>query len=251
MMKQRLKFYTGLIGLIGVAVHTPSLAEHSLQVGLVTSANSSFYEDVGNEGYLLPLVIADYDRFYLQGISGGYRFYSDEAGQSLALEIRRTFDGFDSDDSDALAGMADRDAAWEAGLAYEVSMAGGQVKAKLMQDIADTHNGFSARFEYERPLWTDDAHMLSWHAGSEYWNSRKTDYYFGVAAEEAAPARSAYTADENYSFYIGSNLVKRIDDKITLLASAEYLRAGDAVNDSPITVRQDQWSAYVGVFYEF
>ncbi|WP_316364191.1 MipA/OmpV family protein [Candidatus Thiodiazotropha sp. CDECU1] len=251
-MVQRLKFYTGLIGLIGVAIHTPSLAERSVQAGLVTSANSSFYEDAGNEYYFLPLVIAEYDRFYLQGISGGYRFYQDDGGQSLALEIRRTFDGYSSDDSDALEGMADRDAAWEAGLAYEVGIAGGQAKAKLMQDISDTHKGLSVRVEYERPFWTNDTHMLSWYAGSEYWNGKKTDYYFGVSPEEATAAtRHDYTADESYRFYLGSNLVKRIDDNISLLASAEYLRADDAVDDSPLTTRQDQWSAYIGVFYEF
>lgn len=250
-MAQRLKLYIGLIGLVGVAIHTPSLAERSVQVGLVTSANSSFYEDAGNEYYFLPLVIAEYDRFYLRGVSGGYRFYQDDGGQSLALEIRRTFDGYSSDDSDALTGMDDRDAAWEAGLAYEISIAGGQAKAKLMQDISDTHNGFSARFEYERPYWTNDAHMLSWYAGSEYWNRNKTDYYYGVTADEATDTRSDYTADENHSFYLGSNLVKRLDDNTRLLASAEYLRADDTVNDSPLTTRQDQWSAYVGVFYEF
>jgi outer membrane scaffolding protein for murein synthesis (MipA/OmpV family) len=250
-MVRRLKFYTGLIGLIGVVINTPSLAEQSVQVGLVTSVNSGFYKDVGEEYYVLPLVIAEYDRFYLQGTHGGYRFFQDNDGQSLALEIRHTFDGYRSDDNDALASMADRDAAWEAGLAYEVNMAGGQIKTKLMQDISDTHNGFSARFEYERPYWIDDALIVSWYTGSEYWNGKKSNYYFGVTPEEAMPTRSVYAPDENYSFYLGSNVFKRIDDNITLIVSAEYLRMSDAAYDSPLTNRKDQWSAYAGVFYQF
>ncbi|MET0007222.1 MAG: MipA/OmpV family protein [Candidatus Thiodiazotropha sp. 6PLUC9] len=254
MMAQRLKLYTALIALIGAVISTPSLAELDIQVGLVTAVNSTYYTDLDEEYYLLPLVIAEYDRFYLQGIHGGYRFFQDDEGQSLALEIRRTFDGYSSDDiddSDTLAGMAERDQAWEAGLAYEVGMVGGQAKAKLMQDISDTHNGFSARFEYERPFWTGDAHMFSWYAGSEYWNSKKSDYYFGVKPEEATSTRSVYTADGNYSFFLGSNLIKRINNSVTVLASVEYIRATDAVNDSPLTNREDQWSSYIGIFYQF
>jgi outer membrane protein len=250
-MASKLKLYTSLIGLIGTASNTPSLAEHSVKIGLVTAANSSFYQDMDKEYYILPLVIAENDRFYLQGVQGGYRFFQDDEDQSLALEIRRTFDGYISDDSDALVGMADRDAAWEAGLAYEIGIAGGQVKTKLMQDISDTHNGFSARFEYERPIWTNDALMVSWYAGSEYWNSKKTNYYFGVTPEEATAARSVYTTDESYSLFLGSNAIKHIKNDISVIASAEYLQVTDAIYDSPLTTRKDQWSTYIGVFYQF
>jgi outer membrane protein len=250
-MAKKLKLYSGLICLIGVVINTPSQAERRFEIGLVTSTNSSFYKDAGQEYYVLPLLIAEYDRFYLQGVQGGYRLIQDYEDQSLALEIRHTFDGYASDDSDALEGMDDRDAAWEAGLAYEVGMAGGQAKAKLMQDISDSHNGFSVRLEYERPFWTDDTLMVSWYSGSEYWNSKKTDYYFGVTSEEATSMRSVYTADESYSFFLGSNAFKRIDDNVTLIVSAEYLRISDAVFDSPLTDSQGQWSAYAGVFYQF
>ena len=250
-MKQRLKLYTGIIGLISVAISTTSFAEHSLQLGLAASVNTSFYEDVGEERYAFPLIIAEYDRFYLQGIHGGYRFFQNEKDQSLALEIRRTFDGYNSKDSDALAGMDDRDAAWEAGLAYEITMADGQAKAKLMHDISNNHNGFSARFEYERPLLMDAAHLVSWYTGLEYWSRRKTDYYFGVTPEEAMSAHPVYAPNKSYNFNFGVNTFKRLNDKFTVIFNAEYLRASDAVNDSPLTTRQDQWSAYAGVFYRF
>ncbi|MEW8506102.1 MAG: MipA/OmpV family protein [Candidatus Thiodiazotropha sp.] len=250
-MGQRLKRYTGLAGLFCAAVGTPLLADHSMQMGLVASANSSFYKGAAEEHYLLPLLIADYDRFYLQGINGGYRLYKDDNGQSLALELRRTFDGYNSDDSDALEGMGDRDGAWEAGLAYEMGMAGGRAKVKLMQDISATHDGFSAGIEYERKLWVDDAHAVTWYAGSEYWSGRKTDYYFGVTREEATSTRAIYSADKSYSFSLGSNAIKRIDNNLSLIASAEYLWMTDAVKDSPLTARQDQWTAYAGIFYQF
>lgn len=246
-----LKVYTALIGLIGTTVSSSLLAEHKVQVGLATSVNSNFYKDMGEEYYFLPLVIAEYERFYLQGVHGGYRFFQDDDGQSLALEIRRTFDGYRSEDSDALEGMANRDAAWEAGLVYEVNIAGGQAKAKLMQDISDSHNGFSARFEYERPFWMGDAHMVSWYAGSEYWSSKKTDYYFGVTDDEETAMRSVYTADESQSLFLGANALKRISDDITVIVNAEYQQVSAAVNDSPLTTRKDQWSAYAGVFYQF
>jgi outer membrane scaffolding protein for murein synthesis (MipA/OmpV family) len=73
----RLNHYTGLIGLLSIAFNTPSQAENSVKVGLVASVNSSFYKDVGEEYYVLPLVLAEYGRFYLQGIHGDYRLFED------------------------------------------------------------------------------------------------------------------------------------------------------------------------------
>ena len=250
-MAIRLKLYAGFIGLIGAAINTSSMAERSVQLGLVASANSSFYKGVDEEYFLLPLMIAEYDRFYLQGTHGGFRFFKDDNDQSLALELSYTFDGYKSSDSDALRGMDDRDPAWEAGLVYEVGLAGGQAQTKLMQDVSGRHKGFSAGLQYERPFWTDDGLVVSWYARSEYWNSKKTDYYFGVSREEATSSRSFYAADKSYRFYLGSNVSKRINDNISLIASAEYLRMSVAANDSPLTDRQDQWSAYAGVFYQF
>lgn len=253
-MAAQKKLHAVLAGFIATATSTPSVAESELQLGVVTAVNTTFYEDLGEEYYLLPLMIAEYGRFYLRGVHGGYRFFQDDEGQSLALEVRRTFDGYgkdDIDDGDALAGMSDRDAAWEAGLAYETPLAGGQMKARLMQDISNTHDGLSVRFEFERPLWTDQSHMLSWYAGSEYWNSKKTDYYFGVTPGETTANRSLYTADDSSSSFVGGNLIKQIDKNISILANIEYLRMSDAVSDSPLVDRQDQWSAYAGIFYQF
>ncbi len=250
-MIRKLKLYTGLIGLIAALISPPLLAERSLQIGLATSANNSFYSGVDEEHYIFPLVIAEYDRFYLKGTHGGYRLLQDKEGQSLALEFRRTFDGFSSKDSNALMGLADRNGAWEAGLAYERNLAGGQVKAKLLHDISNNHNGFSSRLEYERPLLINEPHMVTWYAGAEYWNSKKTNYYFGVTREEQTSVRSTYAADESYSLFLGSNALKRISKKITLIVSAEYLWMTDVVDDSPLTTRQEQYSAYAGIFYQF
>jgi outer membrane protein len=222
-----------------------------VQIGLVTSVNSSLYNDEGKEYYLLPLLIADYDRFYLKGTHGGYRLFQVNDRQTLALEIRYTFDGYESSDSDALAGMEDRDSAWEAGLAYEISMAGGQLKTQLMQDISNSHNGFSARFEYERPFLMEDTLMVSWYTGSEYWNQKKTNYYFGVNREEETSTRPVYTTGDSYSAIIGSNAAKRINENFNIIVSAEYLWMSDTVDHSPLTDRQDQWSAYTGIFYQF
>lgn len=250
-MAQSTKYSRGVAGLLCMAAGTLSQAASDIQVGLVGSANSTFYKQMDQEYYLLPLIIAQYDRFYLQGISGGYRLVQFEEGQSLSLELRHTFDGYSSDDSDALRGMADRDPAWEAGLAYEVDLAGGQMKTKLMQDISNTHKGFSARIEYERPYWTRDDLMFSWYTGSEYWNDKKSDYYFGVTAAEANATRDEYTADQSHSLFVGTNALMQISENLRLIISAEYLRMSDSVKQSPLTERQDQWSTYAGIFYHF
>jgi outer membrane protein len=226
-------------------------SELHLQVGVVASANSSYYQGVGHEQFVLPLVIAEYKQFYVQGTFAGYRLYQGESGQGLAVEIGGTFDGYESGDAGFLLGMADRKSAWEAGLVYWAPVAGGQLTGKLMQDVSDKHGGFSARLDYERPLWMDETQLISWFAGAEYWNRAKSDYYFGVTASEARSDRPLYSAPDSVSLFVGGNFIKQLSPRFSLIVSADYRTASGAVKNSPLVARTDQWSAYSGVFYEF
>jgi outer membrane protein len=240
-----------LLGLTSALLGTPALAESDLRIGLSASANTSLYEGVGSEQYLFPLLFLEQDRLYFHGIRGGYRFLRDDQGQSLALEVRRTFDGYDHDDSAALAGMADRKPAWEVGLVHEFGVAGGQIKTSLMHDVSDRHNGFSAKGEFERPLLQQENYQLSWYAGLEYWSDGKADYYFGVDHLEARPRRPDYDPEEVYFLSLGGNAAMRIDERFSVVFNAEYSLASDGVGDSPLVTRRDQWSAYGGLFYRF
>ncbi|MBN0989565.1 MipA/OmpV family protein [Amphritea pacifica] len=222
-----------------------------VQVGLVASVNSSFYRGADNDLFVLPLVIAEYGRFYLNGVDAGYRFYQREDGQRFAIEVGRTFDGYESGDSSFLSGMAERKAVWEARIVYEALVGGGRLKGKLMQDISDRHGGFSARLNYEHLFWQNETTMVTWVTGGEYWDSAKTDYYFGVRDSETRLNRQAYSASENLSLFVGSNVIKKLSPNVSLVLSAEYRMAGDAVDESPIVADGDQWSAYGGIFYKF
>lgn len=241
-----------LIGLSSLSLADDGAeSELHLQVGVVAAANSSYYQGVGFEQFALPLIIAEYKQFYLQGTFAGYRLYHGESGQGLAVEIGGTFDGYESDDAGFLLGMADRKSAWEAGLVYWAPVAGGQLTGKLMQDVGDKHGGFSARIDYERPLWIDETKLVSWFLGAEYWDRAKSDYYFGVKASEARPNRPMYSAPDSVSFFLGGNFIKQLSPRFSLVVIADYRVADSAVGNSPLATRADQWSAYSGVFYEF
>lgn len=231
----------------------PSDAEAELQwqLGLAVSANTSFYRGVGEEFYLFPLMIVEYGPFYLQGTHGGYRIYQSDAGPVWSLEIRRTFDGFSGDEADYLSGLSERKAAWEAGIAVQTPLAGGEVKGKLMQDISGAHEGFSSRLEYERPVFMDAGQMMTWYAGAEYWDSAKTHYYFGVSQSEVLVNRPVYQSGDSQTGFVGTNYFRTLAPDLTLFVSGEYLVSSSGIDDSPLTVRSDQWSAYSGLFYHF
>lgn len=226
-------------------------SELQLQLGLAVSANTSFYKGVGEEYYLFPLAIAEYGRFYLQGTHGGYRFFEGDDGQAWALEIRRTFDGYRAEDGDYLQGMAEREAAWEAGIAFQQPVAGGELKAKLMQDISNSHEGWSGRLEYEQMAYGDERQMVSWYSGVEVWGGDKTNYYFGVPGEEASAERQAYKAGGSLSGFIGSHYFRRLAPEFTLIISGEYLLVDDEIEKSPLVTRKDQFLVYSGIFYHF
>jgi outer membrane scaffolding protein for murein synthesis (MipA/OmpV family) len=105
-----------------------------------------------------------------------------------------------------------------------------------------------ARMEYERLLTSGSSYMVNWFGGSEYWSRKKTDYYFGVTADEVTSGRSFYQAEESYNLFSGLNAVKQFTSELSLIASAEYLWMSDEITHSPLTTRDDQWTVYAGIF---
>ncbi|SEL38604.1 Outer membrane scaffolding protein for murein synthesis, MipA/OmpV family [Ectothiorhodospira marina] len=248
-MKLSLQQCMVFVGSIGLAI--PALADQgNVQLGWVVSANTSYYQDVGDEFHQLPLIIAEYDQFYWQAVRGGYRFFNGENHQ-VAVEVRRTFDGYESDDSSALAGMARRYGAWEAGVAHEFGLLGGQLTTQIMQDVSVKHQGTSVRVNYERPLLIKPTYLVTWYTGAEHWDRDKTHYYFGVRPGEATAARPAYRADSSHILIAGCNAVKQLSPRLLLLVSTEYQTFSGTVKESPLTERHDEWAAHGGIFYQF
>lgn len=256
-MSLRSRKFRTVIGVLIVGLSTDSYGTDNVdsalhaQIGLVASINSSYYQGADEDYELLPLPIVEYKRFYVQGIDLGFHLYQGEDGKDLAVEIEGSFDGYESSDASILSGMAERKAAWEAALVYKAGIGHGQLKTKLMWDVSDRHQGFSTRIMYERPLWMDQTHLVSWYGGGEYWDRAKTNYYFGVKAFEASVNRPAYTAAESLNVFAGLNAIKQLSQTFSLLINAEYRLTSDAVAHSPLVDRNDQWSAYGGIFYSF
>ncbi len=223
----------------------------NLQIGIAGVANTSVYSGITEEHAFVPLVMASYKNFYFHGDTAGYRFYQTEKGSALSLELGYTSDGYNSTDGSVFSGMDDRKGAWEIGLAYETMVVGGQFSANLMQDIGESHQGLSVQFNYERPFWMGPSHMVSWYAGADFWDQERTNYYYGVNTSEVKAGRQEYKASANTSLYIGTNAVKQLNSKLALMLNAQYLMVGEAVDDSPLVNRDDQWSMLAAVIYQF
>lgn len=241
-----------LTGFGAVAVADDTMGKAwTIQAGLVAAGNTSYYKDVGEEGCILPLIIAEYKRLYFHGVEAGYSLYQWGNNQEVLVVSGVTFDGYNSNDSDYLSGMEDRDKAWEIGFAYKFLIGGGELEIRLMNDLGTSHEGYSIRVDYEHELWSGEKHMIAWYSGLEYWDESRTDYYFGVKESEALPDRAAYSPSGHVQAFTGLNAVKKINSRISLIANTEYRTAGATVSDSPITSRNDQLSGYLGIFTEF
>lgn len=241
----------GVLAWFFVFLSGGSFAKQDVQIGLVGVVNSSFYQDADEQYFVVPVGFAEYKGFYLDGINAGYRFGDLSRVHQFSVELRPTFDGYLASYSDALAGMSDRDETWEAGLAYKGWLLDGQVSAKLMYDILDVHQGFSANLDYESSILEREQLEVSLYVGAGYWNQDKTHYYFGVEPNEVRAGREAYQAKDSYSVYLGANLFKDVTSNVTLLASTEYISRSSAVKDSPITAYSDSWLIYAGALYKF
>lgn len=218
------------------------------EVGVVAAINTSYYRGVGSEEWLLPLVMVEYGDLYIHGVEAGYRLWEGGGGETFSIEGGITFDGYESGDAPVLVGMSDRESALEVGFVYRRVVASGELEIGFRNDMVSSHDGYSVNLEYGRKLWGNEKHRVDGYAGLEYWNEEKTDYYFGVRETEARSWREAYRASDTVHCFVGLNAVRKLGRHYSLIISAEYRTSGDTVSDSPLVTRNDQLSAYIGIF---
>ena len=223
----------------------------NMKIGVGVSANTGVYSGINEEFSVVPLIMLEYKNFYFQGATAGYRIFQHANGTGLSFEVSRTSDGYKASDANELKGLDDRIGAWEIGLNFETMVIGGQLKANLMQDVSETHEGLSAKLQYERPLLMGATHMMTWYAGGDFWDQERTQYYYGVNQSEATTSRASYKPTNSTNLFVGTNVIKQLSPKFSVLANAQYMMLGEAREESPLVNKDDQWSTFAAVVYQF
>lgn len=200
---------------------------------------------------VLPIVLYEGSHFFARGQSIGWDFMGDSPWE-LAIVGEYLAYGYDSDDSDFLDGMSDRDPSIGVGghVIYRPDKIG--FKAVVVTDVADESDGSQARGEVFYVYNNGSGFQLVPTVGIIWQDEDFNDYYYGVRRSEARAGRPAYSADDdiNYRFDLAAGY-SRPGSRLLFSGGVRYELLGDEIDDSPITSDDSVFSGFVGIAYEF
>jgi outer membrane protein len=155
--------------------------------GVATIIPSSPYVGVDTEIKILPIVTYEGERLTWRGPSLAYKFTGLKRGEpSFSLTLNLAPNRLDTDDSDSLDGIKDRDFSFMAGASYRQPFELATVSLAFETDVTNKHDGQRAVVSLARPLVFDPKRqwMLTLGVELEYLSANYADYYFGVDQEE-------------------------------------------------------------------
>jgi MipA family protein len=219
-------------------------------VGAAVRAERSPYRGAGTRNDFLPLYLYEGERFYLHSHSVGAKFGRLDEGTRYDVFLRHRFEGFPYDRvPETLAGMTKREAGIDAGASAQIGGGWGIAFAEVLHDVSGASRGSELRLGYKYP-WRSGRLWVRPHAMLGVRNARLNDYYYGVRADEAMPARPQYFAKGAAVPEIGVYAAYSLTERWRLLGGYTVSRWPGAISDSPIVEGRTQRQLTLGLMYD-
>lgn len=217
-------------------------------VGALVIDRDAPYRDLDEGLLLVPLVGFEGERAYLRGLRGGLRLV-ESPGFELAVFAQARLDGYDSDDSSYLAGMADRRASLDLGVASTwTSQRLGALELSAAADVLDRSGGYELAASWTGRFKAGDWTLLP-GASVRWQDAKMVDYYYGVRASEALLGRAAYSADAALTPDVSLLATRKLGERWSVYARASHAWLPSEVTDSPLVDRNGNTSLFLGVGY--
>jgi len=218
--------------------------------GVVSSFEQSPYRGGGVRIDLLPLYLYEGQHVYLHSYRAGLKFDFGSDKRAAAFLSHR-FESFPAERLPAsLAGMSVRTPETDFGLSYEQRFDWGTVFGEVLRDVSGTSGGTEWRLG-AGPSWRRGRLKLAPYLMLAARNARLNDYYYGVAASEAAVDRPAYQPGAGANATLGLNARYDLTDRWHFLAGVSATLWAGGVRRSPIVEDRVQLAAFGGFAYEF
>ncbi|WP_417844606.1 MipA/OmpV family protein [Thalassospira sp.] len=220
------------------------------QIGAMGEVSTSIYRD-GDDWKPggLPLIAYDAERLHV-GIDGlrVTAWKNDRFSVSAIGSVRMS--PFDSGDGPYLAGMEDRDTAFEAGAEFTAKAGAGEIKASHLFDVSDAHDGQEIDVSYSQPTQVQ-AVTLVWGGGVTWQSEDLTDYMAGVRRNEVRSDRAYYKPDAAFIPHLDLMASYPLYDSLVLIGKTGIQYLPDAYTDSPIVDEDYILSLSFGAVYTF
>lgn len=239
-----------LVPLLATAA-LPALAQEQAPprwtFGLLAIDRDAPYRDYDEGLFVVPLVRFEGERFYVRGLRGAMRL-RDTDTHELALFAQARLDGYDTEDSDFLTGMADRRPSLDLGVSSSWRTKIGAFEIDLAADALDRSGGFESTASWNG-LFRAGAWTFVPGASLRWQSSDLVDYYYGVRTSEALPGRPAYQADSAVTPDVSMLVTRPLAERWTLFARTSYTWLPSEIRDSPIVGQDGSLGLFIGVGY--
>lgn len=219
------------------------------RVGAMTLWSSEMYQGTGSETRLLPALYLKSGRWEFKFKELKYHLIDNEQF-SLTPLLSLDLNGYEADDSPALAGMEDRDFSIGLGLAAEVKLGLFNIGASVQQDVANNSDGLSADLSLGMTRPVTKKMIAGFKVGVAYEDSDYSNYYYGVLPNEARESRPAYELDNTFNPYIQFNAIYRLNKSWSLNSMMIYTQLDSDIEDSPIVEHGHKTTFLLGVTYQ-
>lgn len=223
--------------------------------GVATIIPSNPYVGTDTEIRVLPIITYEGERLSWRGPSLTYKLTGLERGKpSFALSVNLAPNQLDTDDSNSLQGINDRDFSFMLGASYTHPFDFATASFSLETDISNKHKGQRAVLGFQRPLFVDTKRkwMVNLGLELEYLSDDYANYYFGVDLEEQN--NSAYT-----QYQVGSVMQPgvtlggyyQINKQWNFVANMRWQALPTDLKNSPIVDGSAAVNGFFGLVYAF
>ncbi len=224
-------------------------AEHDQLIGAGIYTVPQPYEGVGTSIVPVPLANLSYGRFYVYGIEGGFR-WKERSLLGWRVFVSPRLMGYDSGESEALAGMEGRDFSGDAGAGITLRPIPFILDLSVTTDILGKSDGEEATLDVEMLL-PAGGWLLQPSAGLQWQSDEMVDYYYGVTRDEAVQGRPAHRGEASLNWYVEVEASRDVGERWTFVVGATTERLGDGITDSPIVDASHIETGYVGLLFGF
>ena len=213
----------------------PSIRSEEFEWGLGAGVlvEDEGYAGLGYETNAQPVIYLSSKRFRYLGNQLDFQLVNNNRFM-FGVKLEGRFDGFDADDGAIFAGMAEREGGWYGGFRTEWKTRYANFVGEAVKEVSGESDGaYGSLGAY----WTfDQGERAQWvpKIAVEYYDSKYSEYYFGVPRVESSAARPAYTPGSAINIDVGVDYIFRFNSNHRIISSAKYRRYGSDIKDSPL-----------------
>jgi len=217
-------------------------------MGAGAMSMESPYKGVDDSVYAVPVLIFESKRFFIDSSTFGYYFNDNTEPVRWAVIGSLRSQGYEADDSSDLAGMQDRDWAFDAGVRLSWKNRIIDMCLEAVADISGAYEGQEVRFGVSKRLFDG---FLTPKAAVKWQSDDLVDYYYGVRPNEARAGRPEYSADTCLEYVAGITMGVPLGDAWALFGDIECTFLGHEAKDSPIAADDALMRYVAGAVYRF